>query len=195
MKAAPYVYVALGVAGLLVGIVVVKVALNPWSKVLSSTIHAGDSGGAAPSGLPDGGKPTPFREPKAKEPYRGPTPVTPRLSSMEDAPELPPAGNLPVLPPISGPVIATANVKHKHRFGSCNGVLVVTGSRLRFQSDDRDDAFDVPLTEVQRSDPKDAGNLHLRLLSRNRNYNFTGASGSLDERFAMALDRVGLAGK
>jgi hypothetical protein len=92
-------------------------------------------------------------------------------------------------------VIATANVKHKHRFGSCNGVLVLTGSRLRFQADDHDDAFDVPLTEVRRSDPGDTGNLHLRVLSRNKNYNFTGASGSLDDRFAMALDHVGIAGK
>jgi hypothetical protein len=195
MKAAPYVYVALGVAGLLVGIVGVKVALNPWSKVLSSTIHAGNSDGEAPSGLPDSGKPTPFREPKAKEPYRAPTPVEPRIATMEAAPELSPAGNLPALPPISGPVIATANVKHKHRFGSCTGVLVLTGSRLRFQSDDRDDAFDVPLTDVQRSDPKDTGNLHFRVLSRNKNYNFTGASGTVDDRFAMALDRVGIAGK
>jgi hypothetical protein len=40
-------------------------------------------------------------------------------------------------------------VVHKHRLGSCKGRLVATPQGLRYDSDDKDDRFTLPLNELE----------------------------------------------
>jgi hypothetical protein len=44
---------------------------------------------------------------------------------------------------------ATVDVVHKHRFGSCKGRLVATPQGLRYDSDDQNDRFTLPLTDLE----------------------------------------------
>ena len=44
---------------------------------------------------------------------------------------------------------AAVEVVHKHRFGSCKGRLVATPQGLRYDSDDKDDRFTLPLTDLE----------------------------------------------
>jgi hypothetical protein len=43
---------------------------------------------------------------------------------------------------------AAVDVIHKHRFGSCKGRLVATPQGLRYDSDDKNDRFTLPLTDL-----------------------------------------------
>ena len=44
---------------------------------------------------------------------------------------------------------AAVDVVHKHRFGSCKGRLVATPQGLRYDSDDKNDRFTLPLTDLE----------------------------------------------
>jgi len=44
---------------------------------------------------------------------------------------------------------AAIDVVHKHRLGSCKGRLVATPQGLRYESDDKNDRFTLPLTDLE----------------------------------------------
>jgi hypothetical protein len=44
---------------------------------------------------------------------------------------------------------AAIDVVHKHRIGSCKGRLVATPQGLRYDTDDKDDRFTLPLTDLE----------------------------------------------
>jgi PEGA domain-containing protein len=44
---------------------------------------------------------------------------------------------------------ASIDVVHKHRIGSCKGRLVASPQGLRYETDDKDDRFTVPLNELE----------------------------------------------
>jgi PEGA domain-containing protein len=47
---------------------------------------------------------------------------------------------------------ASVDVVHKHRLGSCRGRLVATPSGLRYETNDKDDRFTLPLAEIEQFD-------------------------------------------
>jgi hypothetical protein len=51
------------------------------------------------------------------------------------------------VPPVA---VARVTVVHDHAFGSCRGALVLAEGRLRFETDDVDDSFDVGLMALER---------------------------------------------
>ena len=44
---------------------------------------------------------------------------------------------------------ATIAVVHKHRIGSCKEHLVATPQGLRYETDDKDDRFSLPLSDIE----------------------------------------------
>ena len=44
---------------------------------------------------------------------------------------------------------AKASVVHKHRMGSCRGELVATPRGLRYETDDKSDAFSITLADLE----------------------------------------------
>ncbi len=53
--------------------------------------------------------------------------------------------------------LAGVRVTHKHKGRDCQGILEVTADRLRFLSSEREDAFNVPLSEVEKPEPSSDG--------------------------------------
>ncbi|HEY7700622.1 MAG TPA: PEGA domain-containing protein, partial [Vicinamibacteria bacterium] len=94
------------------------------------------------------------------------------------------------------PSVATLNeavaVKHKHRIGSCDGVLRVSGDKLEYDSSDKH-AFSAALSQVERfSLEKETLSVKVR---DGRSYNFnerndnTPALASFHEKVAPSLDK------
>ena len=79
------------------------------------------------------------------------------------------------------------DVVHKHRFGSCQGRLVVNLQGFHYQTDD-DDAFSVPLDQVETFaiDYLDH-TLHLKVRGE-RDYNFTDEQATADSLFVFHRD-------
>ena len=83
---------------------------------------------------------------------------------------------------------AHVEVIHKHRFGSCRGVLIATPQGLRYDTADKDDAFTVPLANVETFtvDYLDK-NLKVKIKG-GKQYNFTDPMGNADHLFVFQRD-------
>ena len=83
---------------------------------------------------------------------------------------------------------ATLSVVHKHRIGSCTGMLTATADGLRYQTDDADDRFSVPLSDLDTFvvDYKEK-NLRVKL-RRGKQFNFTDPDGNADRLFVFHRD-------
>lgn len=71
-------------------------------------------------------------------------------------------------------------VKHKHGMGSCEGKLVATAEGLRYETDNKNDGFAVPLTELETF-KMDFLSKNLKVkLKGGRSYDFTDPGGKAD---------------
>ena len=71
-------------------------------------------------------------------------------------------------------------VKHKHGMGSCEGKLVATPEGLRYQTDNKNDGFTVPLTDLETF-KVDFLSKNLKVkLKGGRSYDFTDPGGKAD---------------
>ena len=75
---------------------------------------------------------------------------------------------------------AAVDVVHKHGIGSCRGRLSATPAGLRYAPDKGDDAFDVPLSSVERLEADYLKKQLTVKLRGGRTYNFTDAGGKAD---------------
>jgi hypothetical protein len=82
----------------------------------------------------------------------------------------------------------TVAVVHKHRVGSCKGQLVATAQGVRYDTDDKDDRFAVPLADLETFvvDYLDK-NLKIKL-RKGKQYNFTDPDGNADRLFVFQRD-------
>lgn len=83
---------------------------------------------------------------------------------------------------------AKATVVHKHRMGSCRGELVATPQGLRYETDDKSDAFSITLAELEafQVDYQDK-NLRVKV-RKGKQYNFTDPDGNADRLFVFHRD-------
>jgi hypothetical protein len=92
------------------------------------------------------------------------------------------------------------DVVHKHGIGSCRGRLAATPAGLRYAPEKGDDAFDVPLTSVERLDADYLKKQLTVKLRGGRTYNFTEPAGNADalvsfqQAVAKAQSRLAAAG-
>jgi hypothetical protein len=94
------------------------------------------------------------------QPSRGPLPASAARAAAADAP-------VAVVR-----LDATVAVVHKHRFGSCEGTLRAVPGSLTYTSTNRDDAFRLPMSDVDAFDLDDARKA-LRVKKRGgRTWNF-----------------------
>ena len=83
---------------------------------------------------------------------------------------------------------AAIDVVHKHRFGSCSGRLIANPKELRYETDDRDDAFRTPLLALDEFEI-DYLKKNLRIKPRGgKTYNFTDPEGNADNLFVFHRD-------
>jgi hypothetical protein len=83
---------------------------------------------------------------------------------------------------------STIDVVHRHGIGSCRGRLVATPQGLRYETDNRDDAFTVPLVEMETFQVDYlAKNLRVKL-PKGRQLNFTDPDGNADRLFVFHRD-------
>ncbi len=79
-------------------------------------------------------------------------------------------------------------VVHKHAVGSCNGTLHATPQGLQYETTKADDAFLVPLTDIETFEV-DYLNKNLRVkIRRGKTYNFTDPEGNADRLFVFHRD-------
>ncbi|HUL72220.1 MAG TPA: PEGA domain-containing protein [Vicinamibacterales bacterium] len=79
-------------------------------------------------------------------------------------------------------------VVHKHAFGSCAGTLRATPQGLQYETPNADDAFVVPLTDLETFEV-DYLNKNLRVkVRRGKTYNFTDPEGNADRLFIFQRD-------
>jgi hypothetical protein len=81
---------------------------------------------------------------------------------------------------------------HKHAMGSCRGTLSATPQGIRYDTDNRGDAFAVPLADIETFE-LDYGEVNLRLKIRGgKTYNFTDADRNADRLlvFHREVDKV-----
>lgn len=80
------------------------------------------------------------------------------------------------------------DVIHKHRIGSCKGRLSATPQGLRYATTNKDDAFSVPLLDLQTFEVDYLAKL-LRVQSRKgKRYEFTDPEGNADRLFVFHRD-------
>jgi hypothetical protein len=83
---------------------------------------------------------------------------------------------------------ATLAVVHKHRIGSCRGQLIATPRGIRYDTTDKDDGFNVPLTDLETFQVDYmAKNLTVKL-QKGRRYDFTDPGGNADRLFVFHRD-------
>src|SRR5947208_192718 len=83
---------------------------------------------------------------------------------------------------------ASIDVVHKHRIGSCKGRLIATPQGLRYETTNKDDAFNVPLSALEGFDVDYlAKTLHVRL-AKGKKYDFTDPDGIADRLFVFHRD-------
>lgn len=71
-------------------------------------------------------------------------------------------------------------VVHKHRIGSCSGTLIATPDGIRYETTNKDDGFNVPLTNLETF-TADFLQKNLKLKIRNgKSYDFTDPTGKAD---------------
>ena len=79
-------------------------------------------------------------------------------------------------------------VVHKHRLGSCRGQLIATPQGLRYETADKDDAFSVPLRDLEMFQV-DYLEKNLKLkLPKGKRYDFTDPDGNADRLFVFQRD-------
>jgi len=80
------------------------------------------------------------------------------------------------------------DVIHKHRMGSCRGRLVATPQGMRYETSNRNDAFEASLLELETFEV-DYLDKNLRVkVSGGRQYNFTDPDGDADRLFVFHRD-------
>ena len=83
---------------------------------------------------------------------------------------------------------ARADVIHKHGIGSCRGTLVATAQGLRYDTPNKNDAFTVPLTNLEQFQV-DYLDKNLKIKVRGgKQYNFTDPDGNADRLFVFQRD-------
>lgn len=83
---------------------------------------------------------------------------------------------------------ATIAVVHKHRMGSCRGRLIATPRAFRYETSDKDDAFNVPMNELDTLEVDYlAKNLRVKM-QKGRRYDFTDPDGNADRLFVFHRD-------
>ena len=83
---------------------------------------------------------------------------------------------------------ASIDVVHKHRIGSCKGRLIAAPQGLRYETTNKDDAFNVPLSALEGFDVDYlAKTLHVRL-AKGKKYDFTDPDGNADRLFVFHRD-------
>jgi hypothetical protein len=83
---------------------------------------------------------------------------------------------------------AAIDVVHKHRLGSCKGRLIATPQGLRYETTDKNDAFTVSLTGLERFDVDYlARTLHVTP-AKGKQYDFTDPDGNADHLFVFQRD-------
>jgi PEGA domain len=85
---------------------------------------------------------------------------------------------------------AALDVIHKHRFGSCAGRLVATAQGLRYDTSDRDDSFELALSDFETIEV-DYLKKNLKIkVRKGRSYDFTDPGGNADHLFVFHRDVV-----
>lgn len=69
---------------------------------------------------------------------------------------------------------ARVEVTHKHAFGSCSGILIATPEGLRYETDNKDDAFSVRLENLEVWEMDYVGNTLKAKIKGGKTYNFAG---------------------
>jgi hypothetical protein len=83
---------------------------------------------------------------------------------------------------------SSLDVIHRHGIGSCRGRLIATPQGLRFETANQDDAFTVPLVELETFQV-DYLEKNLRVkLPKGRQFNFTDPEGNPDRLFVFHRD-------
>jgi hypothetical protein len=83
---------------------------------------------------------------------------------------------------------ATVAVVHKHRMGSCAGQLLATPQGLRYETADREDRFDIPLSDIETFAVNyQEKNLRVKV-RKGKQYNFTDPDGNSDRLFVFHRD-------
>jgi hypothetical protein len=83
---------------------------------------------------------------------------------------------------------AKAEVIHKHAIGSCRGMLVATAQGLRYETTNKDDAFTVPLANIEVFEVNYLDkNLKVKIRG-GKQYNFTDPMGNADNLFVFQRD-------
>ncbi len=83
---------------------------------------------------------------------------------------------------------ARIDVIHKHRVGSCRGQLVATPQEIRYETDDKDDRFAAPLTDLDTF-KVDYLEKNLKVQpKKGKQYNFTDPAGNADHLFVFHRD-------
>jgi hypothetical protein len=83
---------------------------------------------------------------------------------------------------------ASLAVVHKHRLGSCKGTLVATADGVRYDTTNKDDAFEAPLQTLETFQV-DYLNKNLRIQPRRgKRYDFTDPDGNADRLFVFHRD-------
>jgi len=83
---------------------------------------------------------------------------------------------------------AAIDVVHKHRFGSCKGRLTATPRGMRYETSEKGDAFNVPLSDLETFEV-DYLDKNLRVKLRNgKRLDFTDPAGNADRLFVFHRD-------
>jgi hypothetical protein len=83
---------------------------------------------------------------------------------------------------------AALAVVHKHRIGSCAGQLVATPQGLRYDTNDKDDRFEVSLKDLETfAIDYQEKNLKVKV-RKGKQYNFTDPDGNADRLFVFQRD-------
>jgi hypothetical protein len=83
---------------------------------------------------------------------------------------------------------ASIDVIHKHRIGSCKGRLVATPHGIRYDTDDKGDAFSSPLPDLDTFEV-DYLQKSLRIKAKaGKRYDFTDPEGNADRLFVFHRD-------
>ena len=83
---------------------------------------------------------------------------------------------------------AKVDVVHKHRLGSCKGVLVATPHRLRYDTTDKNDAFTVALLDVESLEIDYLENRLRVSLREGKRYDFADPESNADRLFVFHRD-------
>ena len=83
---------------------------------------------------------------------------------------------------------STIDVVHRHGIGSCRGRLIATAAGIRYDTDNKDDAFSTALLDLETFQVDYlAKNLRVRL-PKGRQFNFTDPDGNADRLFVFHRD-------